>query len=96
MRKDLGGELGEEPGKIVVLLAIGSGGQFKHVLAAVPQLLGIATRFHFTRLIRHLVHLNKKLTSRRLVPDISLTKPFHDLKSEFLAFSQRRERVAAR
>jgi hypothetical protein len=86
MRKNFAGELREQPGKIVVLFAIRPGCQFEHALAAGPQLLRIARR-HFTRLIRHLSHLSKKLTLRRAVPDISAAKSFHDLESEFRAVS---------
>jgi hypothetical protein len=87
MGKDFGGELGKQAGEIVVLFAISPRRQFEHTLAADPQLLGIMLRCHFTRLIRHLIHLSKKLTLRRAVPDISAAKSFHDLESEFRAVS---------
>jgi hypothetical protein len=83
MRKNFGGELRQQPSEIVVLFTISAGGQFEHALAATPQLLGITRRCHFTRLIHHLNHLNKKLTLRRPVPDISPAKSLHDLQSQF-------------
>jgi hypothetical protein len=83
MRKNLGGELGEQPGEIVVLFTISPGRQFEHALTAAPQLLGITRSCRFRRLIRHLIHLSKKLTLRRLVPDTSAAKSYHDLKQEF-------------
>jgi hypothetical protein len=86
MRENFGRELGKKPRKIVVLFARSPRRQFEHALAAVPQLLGITLRCHFTRLIRHLVHLSKKLTLRRAVPDISAAKSFHELESGSLPF----------
>jgi hypothetical protein len=81
MRKNFGGELSKQSGEIVVLFAISPGRQFEHAFAAGPQLLGITRRRHFTRLIRHLIHLSKKLTLRRAVPYISAAKSFHDLSN---------------
>jgi hypothetical protein len=74
MRKNFGGELGKQPGEIVVLFTISPGCQFEHALTAAPQLLGITRSCRFRRLIRHLIHLSKKLTLRRLVPDISIRR----------------------
>jgi hypothetical protein len=85
MRKNFGGELREQPGEIIVSFTICPRRQFQHALAAGPQLLGVTLRCHFTRLIRHLIHLSKKLILRRAVPDISAAKSFHDLESEFPA-----------
>jgi hypothetical protein len=98
MRKNLGGELGKQPGEIVVLFTISARRQFEHALTAAPQLLSIARRYRFRRLIRHLIHLSKKLTLRRLVPDISTAKSFHNLESEFPAFpfDAPARRIAAR
>src|SRR5262245_33519168 len=89
MRKNFGGKLGKQPGKIVVLFTRRPGRQFEHALAAAPQLLGITRRCHLTRPIRHLVHLSKKRTLPRLVPDISPAKPFHDPGSKFPALFRR-------
>ena len=86
MGKNFGGELGEQAGEIVVLFTIGPGRKFEHALAASPHYL--------TRLIRHLIHLSKKLTLRRPVPDISAAKSFCGLESEFPAVSLHRPRGA--
>jgi hypothetical protein len=79
MRKHFGGELRKQSSKIVVLFTIRPGRQFEHPLAAGPQPPDIAGRRRFACLIRHLIHLSKKLTLRRPVPDIAAAKLFRDL-----------------
>jgi len=79
MRKHFGGELRKQSGKIVVLFTISPGRQFEHPLAAGPQLPDITGRLRLARLIRHLIHLSKKLTLRRPVPDIAAAKLFRNL-----------------
>ena len=71
MRENFGRELGKKPREIVILFAISPRRQFEHALAAGPQPLGITVHCYSTRLIRHLIHLSKKLTLRCPVPDIS-------------------------
>jgi hypothetical protein len=96
MRKNFGGELSKKPGEIVVLFTISPGRQFEHVLPAAPQLLDITRGCRFRRLIRHLIHLSKKLTLRCLVPDISTAKSFRDHWTEFPATFLQPWRFAAR
>ena len=89
MRKDLGRELCEQPGKVVVLFAISPCRQFEHPLAAGSQLVCIVPGRHLTLPIRHLVHLSNKLIFPRQVPDIRRSS-FAELRRKFLPFPRTR------
>jgi len=86
MRKNFGGELREQPGEIIVSFTISPRRHFEHALAAGPQLLGVTLRCHFTRPIRHLLHLRKKLILRRAVP--ALKQDFLDMEERWLALAR--------